>query len=117
MGFGAAAAALILLLAAPSPSGAQYFNSEYVSPAPRGGGNRELRLAGYSANYPSVQAAAALEDETVTEPFGQNVAFFLGKAHLTKYVVKDIQCCARKGLPQHDAQADRPTRLLGGVGD
>ena len=80
MGFGAAAsaAALILLLAAPSPSGAQYFDSEYVvSPAPRGGGNRELRLAGYSANYPSVQAAAALEDETVTDPFGQNVAFFL----------------------------------------
>ena len=86
MGFGAAAAALILLLAAPSPSGAQYFNSEYVSPAPRGGGNRELRLAGYSANYPSVQAAAALEleDETVTDPFGQNVAFFLSQAHLTK---------------------------------
>ena len=56
MGFGAATAAtLILLLAAPSSSGAQYFNPEYVSPAPRGG-NREIQLAGYSANYPSVQA-------------------------------------------------------------
>ena len=91
MGFGAAAsAALILLLSAPSPNGAQYFNSEYVSPAPRGGGNRELRLAGYSANYPSVQAAAALEDETVTDPFGQNVAFFLGQARSSHKVVGDI---------------------------
>ena len=54
MGFGTVAASLILLLAAPFQSGAQYFNPEFVSPAPRGG-NRELHLAGYSAKYPSVQ--------------------------------------------------------------
>ena len=54
MDFGTAASALILLLAAPFQSGAQYFNPEFVSPAPRGG-NRELHLAGYSAKYPSVQ--------------------------------------------------------------
>ena len=54
MDFGTAAASLILLLAAPSQTGAQYFNPEFVSPAPRGG-NRELHLAGYSVNNPSVQ--------------------------------------------------------------
>ena len=61
MGFGTASKALLLLLATPIQSGAQYFNPEYVSPAPRGGGNRDLLLAGYSANYPSVQVTAALE--------------------------------------------------------
>ena len=47
---------LLLLLAVPSPCEGQYFNPEYVRPAPRGGGDGELRLAAYSANYPSVQA-------------------------------------------------------------
>ena len=69
MDFGApsssSAAALVLLLlaaAGPSPGGAQYFNPEYVRPAPRGGGDGELRLAAYSANYPSVQARMKITD-------------------------------------------------------
>ena len=60
----ATATFVLLLLAAevPSPGGAQYFNPEYVRPAPRGGGDGELRLAAYSANYPSVQAWMILSD-------------------------------------------------------
>ena len=59
----AAAATLVLLLlaaAVPSPCEGQYFNPEYVRPAPRGGGDGELRLAAYSGNYPSVQVRIVL---------------------------------------------------------
>ena len=54
------AATLVLLLLATGDG--QYFNPEYVRPAPRGGGDGELRLAAYSANYPSVQARIVLTD-------------------------------------------------------